>query len=145
MPRVKAADPEVAKENARKLAARKARQAHQAIEGVAAMAEYRRAADERLNRMARLREVRLKHEARGLKSATGDTARPSTDGFERTPTPNQTMFGPKLLPFTACREQAEVARDAHTRALLTEMPAAGAAWNSPRRSKLKCINGGDLT
>lgn len=65
MPRAKAADPEVATENARKLAARKERQAHQAIEGIAAMAEYRKANDERLNLMARLREARLKREAGG--------------------------------------------------------------------------------
>jgi hypothetical protein len=56
MPRANPSDPEQADELARKLALRKDRQARQAIEGAAAMAEYRKAGDEALRRMARLRE-----------------------------------------------------------------------------------------
>ena len=63
MPRLKSTDPEVLKENARKSVERKERQANQAIEAVLAMAEYRKAADHALERMARLREERLKRTA----------------------------------------------------------------------------------
>ena len=65
MPRAKTTDPETAEENARKLAVRKERQAQQAIEGAAAMAEYRKASDDALGRMARLRKQRLKAQAKG--------------------------------------------------------------------------------
>ena len=63
MPRAKPSDPEMAEELARNLALRKERQARQAIEGAAAMAEYRKAGDDALNRMAKLREKRLEREA----------------------------------------------------------------------------------
>jgi hypothetical protein len=51
-------DSERTQEDDRKIAERQARQAQQAVDGRAAMAEYRQAQDEVLNRMARLREAR---------------------------------------------------------------------------------------
>ena len=50
-------------EDDRKLLERKARLAKQASEGKAAMAEYRKTADDAISRMARLRAERLKREA----------------------------------------------------------------------------------
>jgi hypothetical protein len=52
------------KEDEAKFALRKARQAHQEVEGKAAMAEYRKSADDAVSRMARLRAERLKREAK---------------------------------------------------------------------------------
>ena len=61
----KTTDSYVAEENKRKTAQRKERQAQQAIEGVTAMADYRRAADAKLERMIQLRAARLKRAASG--------------------------------------------------------------------------------
>ena len=56
-------DSAIAEENARKNALRKERQAQQVQEGAIAMAEYRSAVDDKLKRMAELREARLKQVA----------------------------------------------------------------------------------
>ena len=55
----------------RKLLARKARQAVQASEGKAAMAEYRKSAGDAIARMDQLRAQRLKREAQGRLDNTG--------------------------------------------------------------------------
>jgi hypothetical protein len=59
-PMPRSTNPDLAEENARKAALRKERQAQHAIEAPAAMADYKKAADNKLRRMFELRAERVR-------------------------------------------------------------------------------------